>query len=412
MGFDIVIGNPPYISAPTMEAPSNPKLSEIRKRVRADARYRTLSYQWDLYVPFMELGMQLIKDDGAFGMIVPYPIASQNYAKGIRRLFCEEHDVFEIADLHEEKIFGRAVVQNCIVFAVKGQTKHVSAISKIDNKKIVPFLERPHEELFIDTKSYVWDLSERAADIIRHPEMPSIGDICYISFGLVLNADEKRAKGLFSKGDLLSDIPDDIHVKKYIEGKDIEKYVIKRTRYLEWGTDRCPGLIRRVTFPELYTAPKIMINVMGDVKAILDKDGEYYCSDLNIIAIRWEDLHGITNKSIEGSIKKNSSLSRSEMDEMSKRFKTAYISAVINSRYGAALLNDIRGGDFNIYPNHIRQIPIAPATPEQQAEIVALVDSILAAKEADPDADISSQMAAIDEKVYALYGVEPPKERA
>lgn len=36
------------------------------------------------------------------------------------------------------------------------------------------------------------------------------------------------------KADLISPICDDIHSKKYIEGKDIEPYRIKRIRFLEW----------------------------------------------------------------------------------------------------------------------------------------------------------------------------------
>lgn len=52
------------------------------------------------------------------------------------------------------------------------------------------------------------------------------------------------------------------------------------------------------------------------------------------------------------------------------------------------------------YPN----IPIPEATAEQQKPIIALVDKILAAKQADTGADTSKEEAEIDSLVYALYG--------
>ena len=54
-GFDIVIGNPPYVSAPTMVK----TVSKMRDEIINSQRYSTLYQKWDLYIPFMELGLQL-----------------------------------------------------------------------------------------------------------------------------------------------------------------------------------------------------------------------------------------------------------------------------------------------------------------------------------------------------------------
>lgn len=72
----------------------------------------------------------------------------------------------------------------------------------------------------------------------------------------------KKSEGEFVKADLISPICDDIHSKKYIEGKDIEPYHIKRIRFLEWGTKRCPNELSRPTFPQLYTNEKLLINAL------------------------------------------------------------------------------------------------------------------------------------------------------
>lgn len=56
--FDIVIGNPPYISAPNQLA--NPILAKQRETIANNKLYETINEKWDLYVPFMELGLRLL----------------------------------------------------------------------------------------------------------------------------------------------------------------------------------------------------------------------------------------------------------------------------------------------------------------------------------------------------------------
>ena len=73
-----------------------------------------------------------------------------------------------------------------------------------------------------------------------------------------------------------------------------------------------------------------------------------------------------------------------------------YLLGVMNSAYAAELLRDQRAGDYHIYPEHIRNIPIPNATKEEQDEIIRLVDVALKEK-------TEEIMRAIDEKVQKLY---------
>ena len=82
-----------------------------------------------------------------------------------------------------------------------------------------------------------------------------------------------------------------------------------------------------------------------------------------------------------------------------------YLLGVMHSKYASVLLTNIRGGDYHIYPEHIRNIPIPTATKEQQQEIITLVDKILAAKKQDSSADTTEWEKLIDQKVYELYGL-------
>jgi hypothetical protein len=74
-GFDVVIGNPPYVSAATQMA--NESMAIQRKGIIDSGKYMSLYQKWDLYIPFIELGIRhLCKDNGVCSMIVPYPLTN------------------------------------------------------------------------------------------------------------------------------------------------------------------------------------------------------------------------------------------------------------------------------------------------------------------------------------------------
>ena len=61
------------------------------------------------------------------------------------------------------------------------------------------------------------------------------------------------------------------------------------------------------------------------------------------------------------------------------------------------------GGYYEYKPMFIRRLPIPKIDAEAQSPFIALVDEILAAKVADPDADTSELEEEIDWMVYDLY---------
>lgn len=261
-GFDVVIGNPPYVSAPNQVA--SQELSRQRKAIINSGKYSSLFQKWDLYIPFIELGIKrLCKDNGLSAMIVPYPLTNQLYAKKSREMLLDEFSLYEVSDLKGTKVFEDAAVTSTIFFVQKSRKEQIITISKIEDGVLQPIYTKNRDDLVQDDKTFVWNLEQSVTKSKRHEDMNVLGDFCYVSVGMVLNADENIAKGEFVKDDLISEIKDDIHCKEYIEGKDLERYQIKRVRYLEYGTERCPAKIRRKTFPELYTNRKLVINGLG-----------------------------------------------------------------------------------------------------------------------------------------------------
>ena len=399
-GFDIVIGNPPYVSAPTQL--NNDTLKKQRQDIIESQNYKTLNEKWDLYVPFMEHGIQLLTDKGVFSMIVPYPLTNQKYAKKLRKLLTEKTCILEIVDLSDTKIFENATVSNCIPIIRKDiPAKSLPIVHINDKRQFFIAFNKPIPELIQDDKTYVWNLTKEQRQGKRFPNMHVLGDYCYISVGMVLNADEKTAKREFSKDDLISETKDEVHSRKYIEAKDIDKYKVNRVRFLEWNTERCPGKLRRPTFKELYDQPKIVMNCLGTINATIDEDSHFLHNHSIYCAVPWKYLKRINNKSISASVKRYSRLTRIEMETLSEGINLYYLLAILNSSMADKLLADQRGGDYHIYPEHLRNLPIASASADVQLHLGELAKTVLERKACGKETDAIEE--EIDLAVSKLY---------
>ena len=336
-------------------------------------------------------------------MIVPYPLTNQIYAKKLREFIINDCEMLEFVDLNGTKIFDNATVSSCVPFIRRSRitTKYTTISHIYENKSILKDFEKDVNVLVPDKKSYIWYVDKDTKDINRFANMNVIGDYCYISKGMVLYSED----GLFTNKDLISDAPDKIHCRKYIEAKDIERYEIQRTRYIEYDTDRVPDKVSRPTFRELYNIPKLITNCLGELKVTVDINDHYICQQGLRLAVLWKDIKNVENKSISSSIKKYSTRSRKEMETLSASINLKYILGILASKLGRELLTLQRAGDYHIVPEHIRNIPIAYATPEQQEIIVNIVDNILKSKQIDSSADTSALESEIDRIVYQLYGL-------
>ena len=398
-GFDIVIGNPPYISAATQQ--KDKTLLEQRHLLIESKRYTTLHSKWDLYVPFMEMGIQNLKNNGILTMIVPYPLTNQIYALKLRQYLIEKNNMFEITDLKDTRVF-EAMVENCIPFVEKnGKTSQI-VVSGMDSNVVNERFVSSIDDMVPNKETFVWNLYHEDHDD-KHKDLLTLGDLFYISKGMVLNSDENSKRFKFKKQDLISETYDEVHCKKYIEGKDIVPYAIKRIRYLEWGTIRCPSNVSRPTFEELYTNKKLLFNCLGDLKVAIDEVGEIYCEQAIRVALRWCDLHDVYNNSISFVIKKYSSFTREEMEQESKKVDLKYVLGIMNSTYGAFLLKKIRGGDYHIVPEQLRAIPIPILDYQKQQEIINVVETIK--KKAVNNQEYDDCKKVLDDLVFKAYGL-------
>ena len=115
-GFDIVLANPPYVSA----------LEFTRTRTKAERdrlrrRFRTAKGAWDLYVPFFERGLQLLGSCGQLAYVTPNKYLSISYARALRQYIRESSTLLQIVDLTEVPVFQSAAVYPVLTFLRKGR---------------------------------------------------------------------------------------------------------------------------------------------------------------------------------------------------------------------------------------------------------------------------------------------------
>jgi len=424
-GFDVVIGNPPYVNAKALV-----ELFEAERRfLETSNKYNTLFQKWDLYIAFIEKGLKLIKSvSGLFSMIVPFPYINQMYPQKSREFVLNNYTILSIADLSEFRVFQDAIVRNCIIVIQKSKPKNNQiAIVKMNKENLFYIHSKIPQKKLPHGKTSIWDIEQRKALSFLYEKFIKLGDCCFVSKGMVLNADEFKAKGKFKKKDLTTNVPSRIHIKKFIEGKDIDRYSILGHKYLEWNTERVPNLISRPTFPELYECPKILVNKLGRIKATLDYQ-HLFCEQTIRVVVLFRHLRSVENKSILNSLKRYYRLDRKKLEENSEKIDYKFLLGFLNSKLCNYILDQIRGRkNIDINPEYIKQLPVRLIDFDNRFEkklhddLVDLIDVMLElnkkiqiAKGSEREQiqrQIEKTDKEIDDLVYKIYGITEEEKK-
>lgn len=134
-GFDVIIGNPPYISLE--ELPEDVKA--YAKMYRTDEEkhkdvptYSTLVSRGDIYSLFVERGLYLLKKNGLLAYILPNKWMKVGYGKSLRQLFLESN-LTEVIDFGDNQIFADATTYTCIIRMTKAKSAGQIISSSIHN---------------------------------------------------------------------------------------------------------------------------------------------------------------------------------------------------------------------------------------------------------------------------------------
>ena len=362
-GFDIVIGNPPYIKADLQD--------DFYQKQRAwlwnSNNYETLYERWDYYIAFLEKGLKILNNKGLLSFIISNTYITSKSSKKSKEFILDNYSIRQLDFFKNMMIFADAGVENLIL--------------TIENSKNVKSCKRIlHEDSFnnmriLKENDDLFQIEETINFESRFDNTLLLGDICYVSYGLRPNAHDKKAKGEFKAKDLISDTKNEINCKEYVEGKYLKPYKIEKIKYLEWNTDRVPNKIARPTFRELYEFPKL---IRGTTTGAIFDDNKLLCNHSCSVIVQYHYLHDVENRSINNSIKKWTDKTRDELESNSKKFDINYILAILNSKFAYNYLNSIRKHRIinYFYPDDLKKLPIKEINMEQQKGLSTLAISL------------------------------------
>ena len=406
-GFDITIGNPPYVRADEQ----SDQHQRLRKAILASGTYETLWEKWDLFVPFIEKAYNVLKSFGVTSLIVSDAFCHSKYAQKPQDWFLKNARILRLDFCSDLKIFD-AAVHNIIYF-----------FQKADGTQNVPE-RRVHKQEFGNISLLPSDEQTKLTHRVFFPEDGShmafkertipIEDICYVTYGLRPNSDEKQAKGEFSTADLISTVETRMHCKPYVEGKHLSNWLPRENLWIEWGTKRAPGQFCRPTFAELYPVDEKLLAQRSpgpDPVVCYDNLGLVF-TPASVGFVPWHMLTGVRNNSLKKSARYRDERPprpnlprREELEATSRRFAVKYLLGVMNSTVARDFLRANRRSNIHLYPDDWKKLPIPDVSLGEQAKVVALVDRILAARKQDRSADVAAFEQKIDRLVYELYGL-------
>lgn len=126
-GFDVVIGNPPYIRIQTLKQ-KDPGIVAFYKDHYASAA----KGNYDIYVVFIEAGLNLLKSDGHLAYICPHRFFNAQYGEPIRKVIADGQHLRHVVHFGDQQVFPGASIYTCLLFLENGGTPECRFVKVTD----------------------------------------------------------------------------------------------------------------------------------------------------------------------------------------------------------------------------------------------------------------------------------------
>ena len=140
--FDMILGNPPYVCSRNMD-------DHTKKFMKNWSTCKT--GHPDLYIPFFQIGYELLKPNGVLGYITVNSFFNSVNGRAIRSYFENNEVDLAIVDFGDEQIFKSRMTYTCLCF-LQNNTKSLVHYAQVKSRQLLPlknisFIEEPYKEL-------------------------------------------------------------------------------------------------------------------------------------------------------------------------------------------------------------------------------------------------------------------------
>jgi hypothetical protein len=447
-GFDCVIGNPPYIRIQTMKEWA-PLEVEIYKQLFSAAS----AGNYDIYVVFVEKGLNLINTRGKLGFILPHKFFNSEYGEALRTSLSKGKYLSQIVHFGDKQVFDGATTYTCLLFLDKAGSDECKYL-KVDDLVAWSINGQASEgripAININARDWSFSIGKGTALFERLNRMPiKLGDVAHTFVGTQTSADdvfvlnECKQFSRFTLG-ISKSLGKEVKVESncvvpFLRGKEIRRYEPPiSAAYLICPYEISESSCRLLTASEMSNKFPLTLAYLEANKNILIarekgkfKGPSWYAygypksmplfqkskiivPDYNNTASFAFDSGGHFYKTGYGILLK---------DELLSPF---YILGLLNSlllfQYLKSIGTSLRGGYIRFWTKFIEQLPIRtinisnPSDNYIHSRIVMLVEQILklhkelftAKSEAHrtvTQRQIEATDHEIDRLVYELYGL-------
>lgn len=288
--FDVIIGNPPYITNDTLPLNIKNKIKEL-----------TGSGEGNIYYAFILKSIELLKNDGELIFILPYDFFFNTYAKKLRDTLINEGYFELIIDLGDLKIFNNAAPETVIFKWIKNKKNNnksiniIQYINKGSYKDVVPFLSEILNSDISQNKYFkkfsishftlndtIWSLS----NFNEYNTTIRLSSIAQVGVGIV-NGSENSFK--ISNDDLylFNDIEKENCVKTFIKAKNLNDFIVKaidNNKYIFIDNTLKDEVELKTLYPNIY---KYLYNYFDKLSnRYISKNSNWF----NYLAIRNKSL--------------------------------------------------------------------------------------------------------------------------
>lgn len=422
MGFDLVVGNPPYIR--------QEEIKELKPRL--EKAYEIYSGTSDIYTYFFELGFKVLEKGGILSFITSNKFARAGYGANLREFLLNKTTLLEFVDLNGLKVFENAVVDTSIVSFIKGKASltHKLNYANPSEKDLstLTYTQIPQHKLskeaFIFGDNALFELKSKIEQVGTPLKEWDIA----IYRGVLTGYNEAFIIDTQTKEAILRACEDESErertaklIKPILRGRDIKRYsyewanlwLIGTFPALKLNIDDYPALKKYLEnfMPRIAQSGEKGCRKKTSNKWFETQDNIAYYEDFEKEKIVYPNM----NKEFIASYDTQRFYTNQKCFIItSKNENLTYLTALLNSKlnfwYFKQIGATLGANGYEMSKIFVEKLPIPKITNENENltdELVNLVNQILALKAENSSADTSQLEKDIDNLIYKLYNLSP-----
>ena len=415
VGFDVVIGNPPYFS-----------VTKIKEQAKyfSSAGYQTYSKGADIYCLFYERGSQLLRTQGLLTYITSNSWLRAIYGELLKTYFQQQMQPISLLNIEDIQVFEEATVESNIITLQKGKADKSFFICNLSERYLIGaslsdyFAQHRFEQI---ANSANWVVSDAASSLLKKKIEQGAKrlkefDVTIVR-GFLTGYNEAFILDEAGKDQLIAEDQNCAAIiKPILRGRDLKKYSYEFSNNYLINTHN--GLkrqgIKKIEVEQEY--PKVyqyLASFKPQIEQRLDQGDHWsnlrncaYLDDFDKPKIIWGEISDKPKFAFD-----DDGFYAEATTFLMTGEKLKFLLGILNSKVSEWYFNQIStttGMGTNRWKKYkIELLPIAGASHEQEVALEVLVDQILTLKKQNPSADTSALENEIDQLVYALYGLTP-----